>query len=308
MPSLEITTVVGCKLACTYCPQSKLSRAYARDLGRMMSFEDFRTIISTVPRHVRIDFSGMSEPWMNQEATDMLQYTLAAGFNIAVYTTLVGMTEEQAEDVIDTLSAYSSQVEVLCIHLPDANGNMRGFHEPPPGYLDNLRRFVELGSSGVLRDFELMTMDKDGLTHPSVAGIVASVPSWIGLTRAGNVNEKTIRGELTIEATPRHETAVGCSYTPFYDQNVVMPNGDVLLCCMDYEARHVIGNLLRDTYYSLFDSPKMNRLRLHNMQLGYCAESLCKSCSRAAPFISDPLNKHRWTTPQDYEDAAIQDL
>ncbi|MER9007171.1 SPASM domain-containing protein [Mesorhizobium sp. M0862] len=38
-------------------------------------------------------------------------------------------------------------------------------------------------------------------------------------------------------------------------RNVLLPNGDVTLCCTDFERRHVLGNLLRDEYADLFEGP-----------------------------------------------------
>lgn len=35
-------------------------------------------------------------------------------------------------------------------------------------------------------------------------------------------------------------------------RNVPLPNGDVTPYCMDFERRHVLGNLLRDEYEDLF--------------------------------------------------------
>ena len=34
-----------------------------------------------------------------------------------------------------------------------------------------------------------------------------------------------------------------CFNSPSFQQNVVLPNGDVYLCCMDYGLKHKIGNL-----------------------------------------------------------------
>ncbi|TIP79007.1 MAG: radical SAM protein, partial [Mesorhizobium sp.] len=38
-------------------------------------------------------------------------------------------------------------------------------------------------------------------------------------------------------------------------RNVLLPNGEVTLCSMDFERRHVLGNLLCDEYGDLFKSP-----------------------------------------------------
>ena len=61
---------------------------HLRPEREVLLFENFKLILSKVPQYVRIDFSGMAEPWANPEATSMLADTLEQGFNVAIYTTL----------------------------------------------------------------------------------------------------------------------------------------------------------------------------------------------------------------------------
>src|SRR4051812_30280747 len=123
LPTLEITTMIGCPLRCTFCPQDKLVANYPADAVRALSLDNFKIILAKVPKHVRIDFSGMAEPWANRFATDMLQHALLEGRTVAVYTTLQGMRDP--ERVLSLLKDRPSQVEVVVIHLPDSLGNMR---------------------------------------------------------------------------------------------------------------------------------------------------------------------------------------
>ena len=48
-PHLEITTMVGCRVACVYCPQDKISHRYF-GADRMMKFDDFQIYLDHVPR------------------------------------------------------------------------------------------------------------------------------------------------------------------------------------------------------------------------------------------------------------------
>src|ERR1700722_16200887 len=127
MPTLEITTMVGCPLMCTFCPQTGLKAAYKKNKNRKdrnqkyQSFNNFKRILDKVRKHLRIDFSGMAEPWANPECTEMLRCTLESAFKVAVYTTLSGMTEDDAEIVVGLLRKHKEQVEVICLHLPDSN-------------------------------------------------------------------------------------------------------------------------------------------------------------------------------------------
>lgn len=263
MPTLEITTMIGCPMRCTFCPQDKLVANYLADAVRALSFDNFKIIVDKVPSYVRIDFSGMAEPWANRFATDMLEYALESGRNVAVYTTLQGMHDPNV--VAELLKSHPTQVEVVVVHLPDARGNMRGFRDS-----DLYRNAVDVFRK--LRGAQFMTM-----AESSVAGSVDM--KWQPMTRAGNLDLQQIEGQ-PIQLNPVHRTPVTCAFTPFYDQNVLLPNGDVVLCCMDYSVKHKLGNLLRDSYDDIFGGDGMGALHRENMKYGN-SDSLCKTCTRA---------------------------
>ncbi|MCW2284826.1 sulfatase maturation enzyme AslB (radical SAM superfamily) [Rhodoblastus acidophilus] len=278
MPTLEITAMIGCPLKCTFCPQDKLRGLYGKNT-KYFTLENFQTVISKVPKHVRIDFSGMAEPWANPNATKMLRHVLEQGFNVAIYTTLYGMSAENRAEVISLLQTHVAQVEVLNLHLPDAKGNMLGWRHSQE-YEQNLTAFVQFGLSGALRRFEAMTMDSSGEVHPDLQHLGIKLGSFYGHTRAGNVEEQKI-GEQAHCATPEHHSAVVCPFARFYDNNVCLPNGDVYLCCMDYGLQHKVGNLLTQGYYEMFASGGLSALQAENMQPRFSKESLCKTCDRA---------------------------
>ena len=84
MATMEITTIIGCGLMCNICPQTSLIKNY-KSVKKQLSLNDYKTMIDKIPKHVRIDFSGMSEPWLNLECTDMFEYTLQSNFKVSIY-------------------------------------------------------------------------------------------------------------------------------------------------------------------------------------------------------------------------------
>jgi organic radical activating enzyme len=287
MPTLEITTMVGCPLRCTYCPQDALRAGYGEAIRnwKYLAVDDFARVLAKLPPYVRIDFSGMAEPWANPDCTKMLALALGAGFNVSVYTTLYGM--DDPDQVIALLKAHKDQVEAVVLHLPDRNGNMRGF-KPSPDYAAKVERFLALKDE--LRFVDVMTMDRGGGVHESLN--MEALAPWVGNGRAGALNLDDV-GEQPIETMPAHDTPLGCSFTPFYDHNVMLPNGDVVLCCMDYSVKHRIGNLFTGDYWSLFISQGMTDLRVSNMHYG-CNGSICRKCSRALRYDRKTGSNHFW--------------
>ena len=297
MPILEITTMVGCPMMCAFCPQDELRNAYPASAPRQLSLSDFTLILQKIPPHVSIQFSGMAEPWANPKTTDMLALTLERGFSVAIFTTLHGMTLTDADRVVRLLTAHATQLEHLCLHLPDANLHMRGWRFSTE-YAAVLSRILELQSQGPCFDatrMSVMTMDGSGALHPDLNVYRGAVTekTWRGHSRAGNLSAELV-ASLGGRPAPRHDSAVSCGKTPFYDQNVLLPNGDVFLCCMDYSLSHKIGNLIEQDYDALFLSHELASLRAENAKPRFSGSSLCKSCSWATTY---ELRASRWTVP-----------
>jgi len=57
-----------------------------------------------------------------------------------------------------------------------------------------------------------------------------------------------------------------------FDHNVVLPNGDVYICCQDYCLKHKIGNLY-ETHYN-----NLNRSSLIDFSNQEDSEIICRNC------------------------------
>lgn len=288
-PKMELTTMVGCPLMCTFCPQDNLRTKYGK-ATKYMRPEDLSHILEKLPRNMIIYFAGMAEPWANPQCTEMLRAVLSRNFKVAIYTTLYGMKSDDARAVAELLEAHDSQVTTLKLHMPDANGNMKGWKNTE----EWRKAYAIIRQVKVSCGVETMTMDYSGVVHADVSELVGPVSNGFAPnTRGGSLNMEQIEGQRIAE-TPRHETAVMCRYTPVYDKNILLPNGDVVLCCMDYDRKHVIGNLLEQTYEELFSSQAFLDLVKINESAGYSDSSICKSCVMAVPLRKTGIAHQNW--------------
>jgi hypothetical protein len=197
--TLEITTVASCSVRCTICPQDALKAAYPKADPHRLTLSDFCFALMGVPQHVRIDFSGFVEPWLNPDCTEMLAYALSAGYRVAVYTTCVGMKD--AADVARILISARDKVDVVCVHLADG---------------ERMRTIV--AESDVRAAF--VSTLQDSRINLEVMSMKDS-PQFTPIDRAGLVQLG--------KAPLRHKGPIRCSYSDTYTHNVMLPNGDVHL-------------------------------------------------------------------------------
>lgn len=270
-PALEITTNIGCPLACAYCPQGVLLSAYRqRSHEFTMSFETFRGCLDKVPTSVAVDFSGMSEPWKNPDCTRMAVYASGRGHLVRVHTTLLGMRVEDVE----TLSRLP--LDAFRVHLPSAGDLERLTVDDT--YLAVLRRVLD-----TIPEARFVCFGSEA--RPEVKALLDGYPkAKIRMSSASNRADNECSEGKPLFFMDRGE--IRCSNNARY--NVLLPNGDVTLCCMDYALRHVLGNLLTDSYQDLFTGAGFREV---------CAgfrdpalKTLCRSCTvfgYHASFLTD---------------------
>lgn len=267
--SLEITTRIGCKNMCKYCPQKLLIGQYSKySTDDVMSFNTFKTCIDKVPKDVRIDFSGMAEPWLNKNCTRMLLYAYRHGFkNIAVFTTCVEMTMNDLNEI------WNIPFSVFFVHLADKdlNSNIPVTKE----YIKILKKIDKLN----IANKRYMAMGK---LHPKLIPYFSNLVEEVSMiSRAGNL--KTFK-------TIHKKGSIKCCWPEGLKHNGLLPNGDVLLCSMDYGMSRRIGNLLEDNYEDLFQSKEFKKIK-KLLKKETNEEFICRHCEYATENTDKPKVK-----------------
>jgi hypothetical protein len=284
--SLEITTMIGCPLMCTFCPQDKLTKAY-KDPIRQLSLENYTTILEKLPLEVQIVFAGYTEPWANKLCNQFVNLALTKGFYISIFTTLHGMNLDQSKELVNMIDQHSDQVLRFWIHLPDVNGNMLGFKHSEE--YEQVLKIIKGSRNVRIRE---MTMDHESRISPKITVPTDPLKNWYPNTRANNLDLKNIKNQ-PINLAARHELPIGCVRTKNYNDNVLLPNGDVALCCMDYGLKHIIGNLLTQSYDDIINGKELQQISKSNKENRFSNDTLCRECTDAYPLNVDVKNyKH----------------
>lgn len=112
MEFIEFSPHIGCPLNCSkYCIQDRINKNYSGT--RMLSFDDFKKFLSSVPLDVDVCFAGYSEPFINPELLDMIEYADRKGYRPSVFTTLFNASKEQI------LRISKIKFHAFVVHLPD---------------------------------------------------------------------------------------------------------------------------------------------------------------------------------------------
>jgi len=202
---------------------------------KQMTMDDFQLILSNTPKDVRIDFTGFSEIFVHPQGSEFIRYTVLSGYEIVLYTTLVGFKK--------------SDVKILRgLTFPVI------FHQYDGVNLDefNTKRNIFMNEIHVIHGTTVkISNNNGGVPILSRAGTVFDIPKKYGTYRCHT-------GEDSKEFT----------------HNIVVPNGDVYFCCMDYGLKHCIGNLFTTNFNDL------NRKDVIDASYQYDSDTICRKCEK----------------------------
>lgn len=270
IPTIEVTTKIGCSVACRFCPQQLLVSKYFQDAPRresQMTLETFERCLSNLPDVCRISFCGMAEPFLNPDCLKMVEKACASGRDVEVFTTLVGAS---ADDVAQLVKL---PVGFVCLHIPD----QQQYAKIPVDdeYLNKLRIITAAKKADGTPFVNVCSSQGEPLEK--IWGMLSSLYE-VGTSlqnRAGNLDDES----LTSRKTP--EGKIYCTFCgQQLNRNVLLPDGTVLLCCMDYGMKHVLGNLRDVSYDAITNGAQANRIRL-GMTSDYSLDILCRTCAQA---------------------------
>lgn len=233
---IEITTRIGCKNMCSYCPQSKFISNYKHP-KKIMTIDDFDLFLNNIDKNkTQIHFSGFSESFLNDDSHIMMSHAYNLGYQVVLYTTMEGLNQDKIEYLKNNIVFHD-----VNFHKYDGIG----YNEEK--YLKTKNKFIEnIRSVGGYHEATITT------------------PS----SRGGNNWE-----------IPRKSGRLSCYR--FYN-NVLLPNGDIFLCCSDWSLNHKIGNL----YENHYSSEELNKVRESLIELASIpnSEILCRTCEESREY------------------------
>ena len=221
-----------------------------------MGFNVFKKCVDKIPLDVEIIFGGMSEPFLNPDCTKMILYAHTAGHKISVDTTLDGMGLSD----IDLLEQVPFN-GYFAVHLPSGEGYEK---------IQVDENYIKLLNKISKSKIEVLYHYYGETVHPKVKLLNINTRRITLCTRAGNVKIKN-------KPLPKRQRGVIACIGDLH-HNVLLPNGDVLLCVMDYGMNHLLGNLLTSGYESLFRSEEYLKVKKGLKDESF--DVLCRYCDQ----------------------------
>ncbi len=271
---IEVTNV--CNLACPMCLTPQLGGQVPKGL---MKTEHFRAIIAKLRGHVRdVNLFMGGEPLINKNLPELIRIAREAGMRTRVHTNATLLTEEWAHALID------AGLDFLSCSFDGADAAT--YDEFRPGghfeaVRDNIRRFARIRT-------------ERGAAHPHTVVQLIERPDWSperraaqrdglralfegpGIDRFKQIAMHNFGGLLEGERFTEGKTFAPCSYL-WYALSVRW-DGTVVPCCIDFEPKLPVGNLITDPLEAVWNGPLMVALRQKMIDRNIDDVPLCRGC------------------------------
>ena len=277
--SLFIEPTNFCNFKCKVCPESLPDFGKQAGYHQAMARKTFEEIVAQF-REWGVTFKtirlyGMGEPLVNDETPWMV----AA---VSPFTERTEITTNGSLLALKADQLLASGLDYLKISV---YGTTVGEYRRATG-----SRFSVLGAARVFRE----KRDKAGRKPWISAYLVSETPDETAFRRqwadvaddlavAPLHNWGTTEGLVQLGQSP--ETRIVCP-KPFYEL-YIRANGDVSPCCVDWDGRLKIGNVMQESLKELWEGPAIKLYRNLHLTGNRCDLSACRDCSMIYQQVDD---------------------
>lgn len=262
---LEISLYTGCAIGCDYCPQDVLNE---RSCVKYINFEDYKKYISSVPKNVYIVYAGFCEPLLYKDFENVVKYSYENGYKMLCATTLPTHNKNNIEIFLNEKYWVGRTV-----HLLDNTMNPKAFDTSL--YFSNLEKYFEQISKKTNFYQEHTFSFLGGELNLDIEILLKKYDLYERF--------KKITPYQRIDAKVKNKNILIPSYKPgrifcsenFYKKQLLVPGGDVVMCCMDVQKKHILGNLGVDSYKDLYNSKEYRKI-----MCGFNNDSIDTICRR----------------------------
>jgi len=274
--SLIIEPTNTCNLRCTFC---FVTDGMTRD-GGFMDFNIFKKIIDDCTDLEHLCMHNWGEPLLHKDIFRMIEYAKNKGVNYVVMNTNgTLLTDKMINRIVN------SKLDIIRFSID--------------GSAETFKRVRGVKLENIEKNIKKLKIIKEKKKPELKMGVVFTVEEDTEGDAEEYINhwEKIVdhvRLQPKLITSPRTEVCP----EPFgkdYGKLVVLWDGRVIPCCVDYNANLMIGNIQNDTIPNLWKSEKLNILREQHLKGEFpdtCANcNECESNKADKRFFVNALTK-----------------
>ncbi len=264
---IEITN--ECNLQCIMCPQSMAVRK-----KQTMDMSAFRKIFDQIcVNKPKICLHVAGEPLLNNSFFEMVEYAHNKGCWVGINTNATLLTQEMSKRILQspldqislsfegcTPAIYEKiRVGAKFKHVKSQIEDflrLRGIQNKPFAQIEIIKMEETKGS---IKDF-IQYWQSTGMDRI----VVRPVSDWLG---------------LVANREPKTAKKLGYRFCrAIFHQCTILVDGTVVPCCLDFEGRLPLGNVLKQSFKDIWNGSAYNTLRSQHLAGAVPKHTICKNC------------------------------
>ena len=256
--SLIIEPTNTCNLRCTFC---FVTEGMTREDG-FMEFNLFKKIIDDSPDLEHLCMHNWGEPLLHKDIFKMIEYAKNKGVNYVVMNTNgTLLTDKMIDQIVD------SKLDIIRFSI---DGSAETFKRVRGVELKKIEQNInKLKNVKEIRRPELKMGVVFTIEEDTEGDVEDYITHWEKIVDHVRLQPKLITSPRT-EICPE----------PFgkdYGKLVVLWDGRVIPCCVDYNANLTVGSVQNDTIQNLWKNEKMDLLRKQHLNGQF--PDTCANCN-----------------------------
>ena len=296
-----------CNFKCDFCAVQSSNRPL-KYKKQIMSMELFQKIINDLSGNKikTIRFGAQGEPLLNKSLPDMVKYTKekcvtekievvtnGSLFEPELNEKIVNSGVDRIKISIEAVDAEGYQnVSHINLDFEKFVSNIQDLYKKSRGKCEIYIKTVDIAVNTTEKKERFYSLFESICDKINIDNVI---PAWSGFDE---LEERIEIRDSGLYGQKKKEVMV-CPF-PFYSC-LICPDGDVTVCCSDWERKNVIGNVKGTSFGSIWNGDKMNSFLLAMLEGKRNKMSLCSACLYPEYNCIDNLDdfaeeiKNRWT-------------
>lgn len=272
-PFVVVETTNLCNFRCIMCDHISMVRKKIH-----MDISTYKKIIDDMASTglKRLGLSRFGEPLLHPSITEMIRYSKGKGIKrVTMSSNGALLTEKLSEDIIlsglDDLSFSIDGSTKETFERIRVGGNF-------DKVVYNIERFLmirkKLGANKPLVRINAVLMEENREEFSEI------VKKWRPIADGVRVSPMASYGEIRAHSTIgdfRNDKKIR-PCPQLWTRLVVLSNGEVTVCCADYEGKLSVGNIKNHNIKELWQSNGIKKIRDINFRRSFDELPICKSC------------------------------
>lgn len=272
---LEIETTNLCQLACPFCPHHIMERKKG-----IMTWDVLKKTIEEASGKAKTCYMHqIGEPLIHPDQVDMIEYVHDAGIRVSISTNamLLGpyMTKRLFDSGLDelTLAVDSLKPEVY------AKLRVKGDFKRVIQNIDNCLIYAQTRAKCPVIEVQVIVTKANVSEIPAFKAKYEPMLAAIGNGSWLRIKQFSTFAGRVPDLSPEPSAPLRFTCKKLWTHIGIQWNGDLSLCCRDYNSEMIVGNIMKQTIDEVWNSDDYNKLRQHHRNENWSADDRLKMCS-----------------------------